>query len=157
MYSIVAFDNAVENQYLYVDKIIMPKTFLDISQDYLNLFNFIDKCYGLKFIDVNNFNQLYYSDEQGILFNKDKIKLIICPRGKKGEIEMPNFIKTKEEECDNCGRVPTEIKDAICRSCNNKTVLIEDENLFLLMSTLQPKSEDYIKQSMKNWRSSCTT
>ena len=63
--------------------------------------------------------------------------------------------KTKEEECDNCGRVPTEIKNSVCRACNNKTFLVNDKNLFLMLSTLQPRLEDYVNQNKKNWRNSC--
>ena len=65
--------------------------------------------------------------------------------------------KTKEEECDNCGHVPTEIKNAVCRTCNNKTILVNDKNLYLMLSKLQPKLEDYVNQNKENWRISCIT
>lgn len=65
--------------------------------------------------------------------------------------------KTKEEECDNCGHIPTEIKDGVCRACHNKVTLIESKNLYLMLSKLQPQIEDYIKQNKGNWRNSCVT
>ena len=93
-YSVIGFCNTVENQYLDIEKINIPLTFLDSSEEYLNLFNFIDKCKALKFIQVNRYNSFYSSDEQGILYNKDKTKLIICPRGKEGRIEIPDLVKS---------------------------------------------------------------
>lgn len=63
--------------------------------------------------------------------------------------------KTKEEECDNCGHVPTEIKNAVCRACNNRTILVNDKNLYLMLSTLQPQLEDYVNRNKHNWRDFC--
>ena len=92
IYSVVGFSNNVENKCPSIEKINIPITFSYESEEYLNLFNFIDKCYKLKFIQVSSESRCYSSDCQGILYNRDKTKLIICPRGKDGKIEVPNSV-----------------------------------------------------------------
>ena len=48
-------------------------------------------CSSLTEINVDAANPKY-SSESGILYSKDKTKLITCPRGKKGEIVIPNSV-----------------------------------------------------------------
>lgn len=48
-------------------------------------------CYSLKSIEVAEDN-LNYSSEDGVLFNKNKSNLICCPGGKAGEYTIPDFV-----------------------------------------------------------------
>ncbi len=48
-------------------------------------------CSSLKEINVDAENQ-EYSSVSGILYSKDKTRLITCPGGKKGEIVIPNSV-----------------------------------------------------------------
>ncbi len=44
-------------------------------------------------VDANN---KYYCSEDGVLYNKDKTKLIFCPAGKTGELIIPNSVESIE-------------------------------------------------------------
>ena len=48
-------------------------------------------CTSLKSINVNSGNS-YYSSSDGILYNKDKTKLIRCPQGKTGSVTIPGSV-----------------------------------------------------------------
>ena len=50
-------------------------------------------CYGFTAINVDE-NNLNFSSDNGILFNKDKTELIQCPAGKTGTLTIPNSVKT---------------------------------------------------------------
>jgi hypothetical protein len=45
-------------------------------------------------VDAGNSN---YISEDGVLFNKDKTMLIVCPRGKTGSYTIPNSITSIDE------------------------------------------------------------
>ena len=60
-------------------------------------------------IEVENTNPLYAS-ENGVLFNKEKTKLLLCPRGKSGSYTIPNSV-----EC---------IDGEAFQHCNNLTSII---------------------------------
>ena len=63
-----------------------------------------DRCGSLIAINVNNGNQSF-SSKDGIVFNKDKTKLICCPEGKSDEYVIPNTV--------------TSIADNAFNGCNN--------------------------------------
>lgn len=112
-YSVLGFNDTIDNGYLDLDKINIPKTFINTrsNQEYLNLFNFIDNCDKLKFVSVDPCNNFYSSDQQGLLFNKDKTKLIICPRGKHGNVCIPDSVKVLDLYCfKNCNYIPGNIE-----------------------------------------------
>ena len=50
-------------------------------------------CYGLTSINVDSGNPSYTS-LNGVLFNKGKTELIICPRGKEGSYTIPNSVSS---------------------------------------------------------------
>ena len=50
-------------------------------------------CSGLTAITVNADN-VYFSSSEGVLFNKSRQKLILCPKGKTGEYNIPNSVTT---------------------------------------------------------------
>jgi len=66
--------------------IIITKTIVEIGN-----FAFIDDCPALTSITVHPDNP-NYSSIDGVLFNKDKTKLILCPEGKKGDYVIPDSV-----------------------------------------------------------------
>ncbi len=50
------------------------------------------ECTGLTSINVDSDNEKYSSDENGVLFNKDKSVLTIYPAGKKGDYIIPDYV-----------------------------------------------------------------
>ena len=52
------------------------------------------ECSAMTKIVVAADNTKYSSDEQGILFNKDKTELLLCPRGFSGSYEIPAGVVT---------------------------------------------------------------
>ena len=52
-------------------------------------------CLKLTNISVSDGSQ-YYASENGVLFNKNKTKLIVCPCGKQGKYTIPDGVKTVE-------------------------------------------------------------
>lgn len=54
-------------------------------------FKVLDNCKKLSAINVD-INNLNYSSDDGVLFNKDKTILIGCPRGKTGEYVIPDSV-----------------------------------------------------------------
>ncbi len=55
-------------------------------------------CTGLKKIVVDEENQNYSSDNFGVLFNKDKTRLIKCPQAYCGDYTIPDSVKKIETE-----------------------------------------------------------
>lgn len=50
-------------------------------------------CSNLAWFDVSE-NNVNYTCEDGIIFNKEKSQLIMCPRGKLGKYNMPHSVKS---------------------------------------------------------------
>ena len=50
------------------------------------------ECTGLTSINVDSDNEKYSSDENGVLFNKDKSVLTVYPAGKKGDYIIPDYV-----------------------------------------------------------------
>lgn len=61
--------------------------------------------------------------------------------------------ETKGDQCE-CGHVFTklELEGAICLDCGNKTILKDNKNLYIALSKLQPKIEEYVKKNETKWR-----
>ena len=59
----------------------------------LEQFSFSD-CYKLTTINVDKDNELYSSDDAGVLFNKDKTELICAPTAIKGTYRIPDGVTT---------------------------------------------------------------
>ena len=49
-------------------------------------------CYALTGIDVNEYNTVF-SSQDGVLFDKDKVSLICCPKGKIGKYTIPDGVE----------------------------------------------------------------
>lgn len=62
-------------------KVTIPSSVTDISINFSG-------CYNLENLDVAEENEIYAS-EDGVLFNKEKSTLLLCPRGKKGQYTVP--------------------------------------------------------------------
>lgn len=72
-----------------------------------------DNCRSLKSITVDENNQVYSSDENGILFNKDKTELLSCPLGSTlSSYTVPNSVKS--------------IYNSSFRNCKLESVIIPD-------------------------------
>ena len=67
----------------------IPKSVIKIEEGAFNT------CYELKSINVASDNAFYLTDENGVLFNKDKTELLQYPNGKTdNEYIVPNGVKT---------------------------------------------------------------
>ena len=123
----LAFDDCYKNT-----KIIIPKTIKNIAT---NAFN---NCFSLKSIEVNKDNK-YYLSEDGVLFNKDKTKLIRYPEALefKKTYEIPEGVKTLEQfsfyNCKNISRIVVpksveEIENSSIYNCEYSTIDVSKEN-----------------------------
>jgi len=123
----LAFDDCYKNT-----KIIIPKTIKNIAS---NAFN---NCFSLKSIEVNKDNK-YYLSEDGVLFNKDKTKLIRYPEALefKKTYEIPEGVKTLEQfsfyNCKNISRIVVpksveEIENSSIYNCEYSTIDVSKEN-----------------------------
>lgn len=65
-------------------------------------------CYRLKSIEVAEDN-LNYSSEDGVLFNKNKSNLICCPGGKAGEYTIPDFVTSMSSSAFSSCRSITKV------------------------------------------------
>ncbi len=74
-----------------LESIEIPDTVTDIGR-----FAFVC-CNGLKNFEVSETN-LNYAAEDGILYNKDKTELILCPGGKNGNITIPSGVTTIRDD-----------------------------------------------------------
>jgi methionyl-tRNA synthetase len=61
--------------------------------------------------------------------------------------------ESKGDSCD-CGYVPTEkdLLDATCAECGEKVVQKDNKNLYIALSKLQPKIEEYVNKNKDKWR-----
>lgn len=94
-------------------------------------------CIGLERINVDKDNR-NYSDEDGILFNKDKSTLAIYPSGRTEELyEIPSSVKKVEQLAFNfCNalnsiEIPASVTNIECDSfifCSNLTEINVDKN-----------------------------
>ncbi len=74
-------------------------------EDIANLMN----CKSLESITVDSNNKNYSSDS-GILYNKKKTELIICPRNKSGKVVIPDTVEEIQWNAfDNCKKI-TDVK-----------------------------------------------
>ena len=114
-------------------KVSIPHSVKEIS-DYV--FSYTD---NLEYIEVNSNNSNFSSDDNGILYNKDKTVLIVCPRNIKTEcIYLPDTIKTIEstafESCNRIVEIHTgnsveEIKRDAISSCNSLKKVVLGKNV----------------------------
>ncbi len=64
-------------------------TDIDIPASVVELsFDFVEDCYNLESINVATSNTLY-SSSNGLLFDKNKTTVLLCPLGKSGNITLP--------------------------------------------------------------------
>ncbi len=69
-------------------------------------------------------------------------------------LQCPNCGKeTKGEECD-CGYNPNDedLKKAKCQECGTTVIEKKNKNLYLMLTKLQNKIEEYYEQNHANWR-----
>ena len=64
----------------------LPSNVIEIGQGAFS------KCYKLQNIEVHSDN-IYFSSENGVLFNKNMTELICCPAGKKGTYTVPDSVE----------------------------------------------------------------
>ena len=85
-----------------LEKITIPSSVTSI------ILSAFDRCPGLVSINVDQGNQTYLS-ELGVLYNKDKTKLLFCPRGKSGRFKVPSSVRSigdsAFEECVNLDKI----------------------------------------------------
>ncbi len=61
--------------------------------------------------------------------------------------------ETKGDQCD-CGYVPTkeDLVNAVCADCGSKVTTKKNKNLYIALSKLQPRIEQYVEKNNVNWR-----
>lgn len=97
-------------------------------------------CSGLISIDVESGNP-NYSSENGVLFNKDKTQLLLCPHRKTGMYTIPNSVTTignrAFEGCSNLNTITipnslTIIGDHAFRSCSSLTSVMLPNSITII-------------------------
>jgi hypothetical protein len=81
-----AFDGCVG-----LTSITIPASIIRIGEDGDKAEDAFDGCTGLTGITVAEANEVYSSDD-GVLFNKDKTSLLLCPEGKSGSYTIPSSV-----------------------------------------------------------------
>ena len=66
-------------------------------------------CWNLRSIQVDENNPYFSSDADGVLFDKNKTRLICCPMGYIGAYKVPEGVATIGEEAFNCCDSLTEL------------------------------------------------
>jgi hypothetical protein len=66
--------------------VTIPESVTSIAEDSFN------NCTNLNAISVSPGNSTYSSSADGVLFNKDRTTLILCPGGKRGSYSIPNGV-----------------------------------------------------------------
>ncbi len=82
--------NATETQ--KGPKLTLTSVTLPNSLKSIGLFSFYF-CSNLKELHIGSANQ-YFSENDGVIFNKNQSKLIICPSGRYGEYDIPSTVTT---------------------------------------------------------------
>ncbi len=105
-----------------------------------------DNMDNLEFINVDSDNPDYSTDDNGILYNKDKTELIVCPRNIKNQhIYLPESVKTIEsgafEGCRKVIEIYTvdsleEIKSEAFSSCENLKKVVLGKSVETLGDTV---------------------
>ena len=89
------------------------------------------RCTGLTSITVADGNQ-HFTAEDGILYNKDKTELLICPQGISGDVTIPNSVtKISSSAFVGCTKITgvtipggvTSIGDAAFEGCTGLTTV----------------------------------
>ena len=120
------FDNCIK-----LKSITIPKSVTNIEEGAFG------NCENLTSINVDS-NNKNYSSEDGILFNKNKTKLIYCPNGKSGEYIIPNGITSIHNDAfDSCVNLTSitipssviSIGDHIFSNCDKLTSIIIPDSI----------------------------
>lgn len=131
--------NVIENAFSYREKItsiILHKDIVEIANDAF------EKCTSLKEIKVDDKND-YYCDIDGVLFDKNKKKLVTFPNQKSDTYVIPDSVNTVcTFAFDNCSNlrsltIPnsvTNIENCAFNYCNNLTKINLPGNLINLGS-----------------------
>lgn len=124
-------ENVMEIEQLAFDgctgltSITIPESVTEISSWSFN------GCSGLIEINVSIHNKVYASD-QGVLFNKQKTKLISYPRGKVGSYSIPKSVMEFEDFAfDGCSRLTAIEVDA-----GNNTFISDQDVVFNKQKTI---------------------
>ena len=122
--SVTSIENYAFTGCEYLTSIVLPKSVTSIGKRVFN-----NGCISLERIDVDPDNPNYYSDEDGVLYNRDKTCLVSCPQkstktdGVKSignaafngcigitRIEIPNSVISVEEDAFSYCKKLTSIK-----------------------------------------------
>jgi hypothetical protein len=104
-----AFDDCIALTSIFLPASVVEMGRLNEITEYLEPFLLIIKeeetfcnCTGLTSIIVDPDNPLYAS-EDGIMFNKDKTELLVCPKGRQGNYVIPDsVVKIRENAFKDC-------------------------------------------------------
>lgn len=95
-------------------------------------------CDQLEAITVDGANNTYWSDSDGVVFSKDKTRLIHYPSGKAGNYVIPHHV-TRVESCafEGCGKLTglkfshnvTSMGGNVFMNCSNMVCVVFGDNL----------------------------
>ena len=119
-----------------LDAIFIPESVTEIAPTYRT-----SGRYGDAYFDIHPDNTMYAS-EKGVLFNKNKTKLMSCPKTMQGEYTVPNSV--------------IEIEEGAFRSCKELTSITIPDSVVKIGNWTFPSngSSIYIPKSVieiKNW------
>ena len=102
------------------------------------------------------FRRMY---DNGYIVEKHELQPY-CPNDNKFLADRELLFK-----CPNCGRIskgdgcdcgynpkPEDLLNATCADCGTKVIQKENKNLYLMLSKLQPKIQEYYDKNHENWR-----
>jgi hypothetical protein len=102
---VVAIEENAFDRHPEITSITIPASVIRIGADVNDAEDAFDGCAGLTDITVAEENEIY-SSEDGVLFDKDKTTLLLCPQGKSGSYTIPASVTSIVDYAfEDCGRL----------------------------------------------------
>jgi hypothetical protein len=102
---VVAIEGDAFDRHPEITSITIPASVIRIGADLNSAEDAFDGCAGLTDITVAEENEIY-SSEDGVLFDKDKTTLLLCPEGKSGSYTIPASVTAIVLAAfEGCGRL----------------------------------------------------
>ena len=107
------------NKNMFRDKRNIKSITIPASMEQLDFYHFFDGLENLEAINVANGNQ-YYKSIDGIVYDKDGREMLYCPRGKSGDLTVPEGVEYIESGAWNsCNKLTTITFSTNLRDFNN--------------------------------------
>lgn len=109
-YRVTSFSENCDIMYDTLQEIYLPYTFSESEKDISSLIRLNTACPNLEKISVDPDCKSLSSDSQGMLYNKDKTVLILCPAGKKDTVKVPKSVRyIYVHAFSKCKKIPRSI------------------------------------------------